>query len=490
MDASVLARAREDVGVFAEVLVGEPLWPHQLEVARSPARIRSVCSGRQAGKSRTLAVLGLHEAFTVPGSWTLVLSAGEQAARDLLAEVAALASSPLLAGSVVDESRSQVTLSTGSVVRSVPASTKQIRGQSIDLLILDEACFIEEEIWRAARWTVIARPGSRVVMASTPWGRRDGFFAVAWRAGESGESGHASFRWPSTVSPLVDGDLLEVWRRSSTDREWRAEVLAEWVDEAGAYFTADELEGSVAEYRMIDPMEAAGQVVAGGVDWGFARDANALALLGVLSDGDLNVGAHPDEVVFFVAHLEERFGMRYSDFIDRVVDVADRDRGGFYVRTLASETNGVGQMPTEQLVDRCSERGTGTLVAPVHTDARRKESAFGAIKMLLQQGRLVLPRHPSLLRQLAALEFETTELGNVRIAVPERAGHDDLAMALAQATSCLRVGWPGRSREIHREGDGDVLVTGAGTLIHERPRCVPARSHFKAPRGVEDGDGW
>ncbi len=32
--------------------------------------------------------------------------------------------------------------------------------------------------------------------------------------------------------------------------------------------------------------------------------------------------------------------------------------------------------------------------------------------------------------QLTALEFETTESGTIRIAVPERAGNDDLAMAL------------------------------------------------------------
>ncbi|MFN2506763.1 MAG: hypothetical protein ABR540_21540 [Acidimicrobiales bacterium] len=39
---------------------------------------------------------------------------------------------------------------------------------------------------------------------------------------------------------------------------------------------------------------------------------------------------------------------------------------------------------------------------------------------------------PGLLGQLAALEFETTESRTIRIA--ERAGHDDLAMALALAT--------------------------------------------------------
>ena len=33
----------------------------------------------------------------------------------------------------------------------------------IDLLVLDEACFVSDEIWSAAKFTIIARPDSRVV---------------------------------------------------------------------------------------------------------------------------------------------------------------------------------------------------------------------------------------------------------------------------------------------------------------------------------------
>jgi hypothetical protein len=48
------------------------------------------------------------------------------------------------------------------------------------------------------------------------------------------------------------------------------------------------------------------------------------------------------------------------------------------------------------------------------------------------QGRLKLPRYPGLLSQLAALEFETGARHDTH-SVPERAGHDDLAMSLCLA---------------------------------------------------------
>src|SRR3954447_23505905 len=111
---STMDRAREDAAVFAEALVGAPLWPHQLEVAQSSARYRVICAGRQVGKSRLLAVLALHHAFSRARSLVLVVSSGDRAAKRLLEEVAALAlGSPLLAGSVVDESLSAVVLSNG-----------------------------------------------------------------------------------------------------------------------------------------------------------------------------------------------------------------------------------------------------------------------------------------------------------------------------------------------------------------------------------------
>lgn len=412
-DRSVLEAARDDVGVFAEVLVGEQLWPHQLAFARSTARTRVACCGRQSGKSRTVGVVALHEAFRRPDALVLVVSATDDAAKRLLAEVALLASSPILAGSVVDESKSQLVLTNGSRVVSVPASERQVRGWSADLLVIDEAAFVAEEVWRAARFTTVAR-GGRIVLASTPWGRRDRFFAVAYFAGRSGAEGFESFHWPSTASPLVSEEVLEEWRPTMTDREYEAEVLAEWVDDAGAYFAAAELEAMVEDYALTAPGDADGMPASAGVDWGFARDASTLAL----------IGRDPEDGALWLPWLVERFGVRYADFVDEVAAVAD----GYELVALGSETNGVGAMPTQQLAERL-----GSVVVPVSTTAQLKEDGFGAVRALGQQGRLRLPRHPALLRQLAALEYEVRDSGSMAIAVPERSGHDDLAMAVCLA---------------------------------------------------------
>ena len=104
------------------------------------------------------------------------------------------------------------------------------------------------------------------------------------------------------------------------------------------------------------------------------------------------------------------------------------------------------------------------------TDARRKQSGFGKIKMMLQRDLLVLPREPELLKQLRALEFEQMPGGSVKIAVPERAGHDDLAMALMQAVSCVRPA-PRGPDEIWPRPELAHTVTASGIRV---PDVAPA----------------
>lgn len=479
LDAQTVRQARDDPAVFAEALTGEPLWSHQLEVVRSPARIRCLCSGRRAGKTRTMAVESLHLAFTKPGARVLICSAGEDSAQLTLAEVADLLQAPLLRGSAVDENKSEITLTNGSQIKSVPASQKQIRGRGADLLILDEACWIDEAIWGAAKYSVVANPGSRIIMSSTPYGGKDHWFAVHFRAGleewgKPAQPEFASWRWPSTVSPLVDRELLELWRSTSTDREYQAEVLAEWPDDAGAWFTAAELEEAIADYQLCPPPEARGQKALAGVDWsaGIGRDSHALVLMAVLQDAGLNDERHPGRCVYYVPWLEESNKIGILDWSRKVVEVGDWRRDRYRLPIVLSEINGVGVGGSEAIWEHQRERQLGMRVVDVSTTAGLKLNAFGKLKILLQQNRLVLPRHPGLLRQLSALEYATVESGTVQIGVPEYRGHDDLAMALMHAGSCVELSaqrWlPEYGR---RRDDVPLLITKGGTQIPERPRC-------------------
>jgi hypothetical protein len=103
-----------------------------------------------------------------PERHVLVISAAQDASRRLLAEVATIAvGSPLLSASVVDETSGPLTLSNGSVIRSVPASEAAIRGWSTDLLIVDEAAQLDDHLITAAALpTTAARPDAKMTSSA------------------------------------------------------------------------------------------------------------------------------------------------------------------------------------------------------------------------------------------------------------------------------------------------------------------------------------
>lgn len=480
-----------DVGEFAARVLGRPAWPHQVEVLRDPARYRCLVAGRQSGKSSTLAIAALHTGATRRNALVLIVSAGEVAARRLLADVAAIAtSSPMFAGSVLDESKGALVLSNGSRIVSVPASSRQVRGWSIDLLILDEAAFIDSELWRSAEPAIAARPGSRVLAASSPWGPVDHWFRRLWQQGTDAPDGALrSWHWPSSVSPLMDRTLLAQIRERESDDYYRREFLAEFTDSAGSYFSEQEIMSAVADYEMTPPedlgVRKAGQrsaPVAAGVDWGLRQDANALCLIGRMADS-------PDgRARLFVPWTEARHNWPFTEFIGRVADVAER----YWVRVVAAERNGIGEFPTSELDRELHGRRTRSRVAPIWTDQRFKMSGFGRLKGWMQTGRLVLPLHAPMLRELRGLSFEQSPSGGLRIAVPEALGHDDIVMSLLLAASCVEPAGLVDEPELSTGVDEAAHVrTGAGVLVPRRPRVDPDhRVHLTVPAGEEPGDGW
>lgn len=230
-DRAVLARAREDLAAFA-AMVGRPLTSWQVNALRLRTRTTVCRAPRQTGKSRALALLAVHGAFRNPDYRVLIISAGETGARRLLGDVRAIiAGSPGLSVSVVDENAGFVRLTNASEVRCVPASEAQIRGWSVDLLLIDEAALVDDDLLHgAAIPTTAARPNARVVLMSSARGTSGGFYDAAVR-GFAGTDPHTmAFSWWIQDAYWITPDALEAMRESIPPALARAELDNEWLD--------------------------------------------------------------------------------------------------------------------------------------------------------------------------------------------------------------------------------------------------------------------
>lgn len=422
MNREDVRRARDDLGAFAS-LVDRPLTAWQLAGLRLATWLTVIVAPRQSGKSRALSVLATWHAYRTPRAVVLIVSAGEVGARRLLAEVRSLAGHPLLRGSVVDESTYSVVLSNGATIRCTPSSERQIRGWAVDLLLVDEAAIIDDELLAAALPTTAARPDARVVMASSPWSDAGPFHATAMR-GFAGDPTVSAFRWKLADCEWISPATIEAARLTLSPLRYLAEFEGEFVGSGDSYFAREDLLACVADYPLRRLGDGAEPAVMG-LDWGRARDAHAVVLAGLLDDHSVNAG--PVVVLPWVETSRRPYGQQVGE----VTALA----GGWRLGAVISETNGVGAYPSEELVRLLQPRGVS--VRPVASSQASKEDHYGKLAMLLARREIALPRHDELLRQLGGVVATPTPSGGLRIGARVEALHDDLPDALTLALSAL-----------------------------------------------------
>ncbi|APE08603.1 hypothetical protein BO226_04680 [Rhodococcus sp. 2G] len=447
---------------FAHNILGRELYDYQQKVARSQARTRVLCCGRQSGKSEVLALIAVHAATTRSDQVISIVSGGEDAAVKLLARIREIAADAGYTASFTDDYKNVLAFTNGSRIEALPLSERQIRGNTVNLLIIDEAGMVSDALWDAASATTIAaQPTGRTIVAGTPWGGRDHWFRNLWQRGmEQPDDAVESFHWTSYDAPRVDRQQLDDRKKTIRSDQFRREYMAEWLDESGSFLTTEEINASTLPYTYttdVTPWPYASQPRGGhvyaGIDWGMS-DYNVLACLATLDDnGGLN-DHRGNDPIYFIAHLEGHQRLPYQDFVDRIWKVGTHYR----FRHVMSETNGVGEAAT-QILASTRQKVLDTLegapkIHRVHTSSESKTDNYGKLKLLLQRRQLVLPQHAELLKQLNNLQYVEQQHGKLKIEVPANVGHDDYTDALSLAVGAITR----KSRKVWRDGHSNAIA--------------------------------
>jgi hypothetical protein len=205
--------------------------PWQEHVLRSRPQRALLCCCRQAGKSSTAAAAAVHEALYQPGSLTLMIAPSQRQSNELLRKTrdfVTLLEPPVPLSA---EAQQSLELANGSRIISLPAREGTIRGFSnVALLVFDEAAWVEDELYFAAR-PMLAVSGGRLLALSTPQGQR-GWFYNAWASDEL---------WQRTTltaaqCPRISKDWLAEERRTMTAARFASEYECEFTDAIDAVF--------------------------------------------------------------------------------------------------------------------------------------------------------------------------------------------------------------------------------------------------------------
>ncbi len=207
--------------------------PWQADVLRSDERQVILLCSRQAGKSTVSALLAIHEIVYRAPALVLLLAPTLRQAKLLFKSVKAGFDALGRPVRVVAETSTEMELANGSAVIALPGDEANIRGfAGVRLLVVDEASRVPDALYQAVR-PMLAVSGGRIILLSTPWGKR-GFFHDVWEGGAA--------EWKRVLvtaedCPRISEAFLESERRELPRHVFESEYLCMFNEPLDAVFS-------------------------------------------------------------------------------------------------------------------------------------------------------------------------------------------------------------------------------------------------------------
>jgi len=231
----------ESASEWAEKMLNFKPSSKQAEVLDTDSKYMILCCNRQWGKTTTIALKSLHRALSVKNHSIVIISRTKIQAAILIERACNFAA---MLGHKIRRALGQrlsLQLPNGSSIIAVPHSQDTSVGNSANVLIVDEAALVKDQVYATVS-PFVGRTHGSIWLMSTPR-RQTGFFYNIWHGKDT--------RWKkifSTVKdcPEFDPSYLEM-QRELDPTKYRQDFLCEFIQAAGRLIDRETL------MRMIDP---------------------------------------------------------------------------------------------------------------------------------------------------------------------------------------------------------------------------------------------
>ncbi len=405
----------------AEARAIVPLYPYQRADVESERRFRWSCWARQTGKSFTKSlrriVRGLARRRT-----QLFLSAGERQSRELMIKArqhcqAMRIAAELLEPGIVAGTRFkqlEIELPGGVRIIGLPANPETVRGFTGDVFLDEFAMHADDrQIW-AAMFPTLLRDNGELDVASTPMGV-DNVFAKL-RDNEAFE--HSTVTLPDAVAQGLNVDVEEIRRGLGDDELFRQEFLCEFLDEATAYLTYEQIaaceDAALDKDTPLVELAKAGEELFTGVDVGRRHDFTVIWVVSRRGDA---------QVTRCVIEMRgEPFREQYAR-LRRILELRN-------LRRCCIDAGGLGM----QLAESAAEDFGRHRVEPVVFTAALKSQLAGRLRIAVEDRAIRIPVDTAIRNDWHAVRRTVSEAGHVRLDASRGAGgHGDRFWAAALA---------------------------------------------------------
>lgn len=199
--------------------------------------------GRQQGKTTTSAAYILWYTLFQGSKTVAILANKATAAREVLYRYQLMYENlPLwLQQGITTWNKGDIELENGSIVFTSATSTSGIRGRSVNMLYVDEAAIIPnnvaEQFFTSVYPTISAGQTTKILLSSTPLGYNH--FWKFWNDAENNRNGFVPLFIPHTDIPGRDAKWAEEQRRLLGELRFNQEVICKFLGSAATLIAAD-----------------------------------------------------------------------------------------------------------------------------------------------------------------------------------------------------------------------------------------------------------
>lgn len=232
-----------DPATFAAEALGMTPDPWQRRVLNWQGKRLILNITRQGGKSTITSALAVHRALYVPESLILLVSPSLRQSSELFRKVTGHLAKLETPPERTEDNKLSLQLENGSRVVSLPSSEATIRGFSaVDLAIFDEDARVGDDLYRAVR-PMLAVSDGRLILMSTPFGKR-GHFYETW---EDGGEVWERVKITAYDCPRISPAFLAEERVSLGELWFQSEYLCEFSETVNSVFTHEMIAGAFSD---------------------------------------------------------------------------------------------------------------------------------------------------------------------------------------------------------------------------------------------------
>lgn len=386
----------------------------------------ALCSPRQHGKSLAAGAKASQFAIDNPGKQVMIVSITEEQAKELLSKVMGYLTTYYIKEIMKGKEQtntSKVTLKNGSVilVKAIGAKGFSILGYTNDMVIVDEAARVPQQLWENITPTILSTGGS-LVLLSTPHGRRGYFYqafndpalkfkTIRVKLGDI-ENRPLTDTWTEMRRDKMK-ERIESERQRMTKREFAQQYLAEFVNDLDQFYEDAEIKKTLIQSKI--EFDIADKDFCIGVDIGrMGGDATVYVIYE--KKGDLLI--QRDEIVWKEAKLDE---IAY-----KIISLDQM----YHFKRIYLDNGGIGIGVYDMLVGtpgfgkkRVIGVNNSEVVVEYNLDGTKekkwmKEQLYTNLKILMQQGKILMFDTSENWQSLKGAQYEYTNMeGGARMRI-------------------------------------------------------------------------